>query len=70
MKGFYPTRLRSEITWNRFANMIGGAGNNLELDLVNEHLNNEFKGNEGEVPHGNKFMMSGVLPEMFLKCCH
>ena len=44
VRGFYPARICDEITWNRVANLKGGAGNNLALDLVNEFLNNEFKG--------------------------
>ena len=44
VRGFYPERIRKEITWNRVANLAGGAGNNLELDLINEFLNKEFKG--------------------------
>ena len=44
VNGFYSERIANEITWNRVANLSGGAGHNLELDLVNELLNNEFKG--------------------------
>ena len=44
VNGFYPPRIQEEITWNRVTNLKGGAGHNLELDLVNEFMNNEFKG--------------------------
>ena len=44
IRGFYPPRIREELIWNRVANLRGGAGHNIELDLLNEHLNNEFKG--------------------------
>ena len=33
------------IKWNRTANVNGGLGNNVALDLVNEHLNKDFKHN-------------------------
>lgn len=45
MNGWWPKRLRHEIKWNRTANLRGGHGNNLELDLVNEFQNRNFKGN-------------------------
>ena len=32
------------LKWNRVANLHGGAGRNLGLDLINEFLNNDFKG--------------------------
>lgn len=38
------TRLKNEITWNRTANLRGGPGHNIPLDLVNEFLNRDFKG--------------------------
>ena len=44
MKGWYPERTRYEITHNRCANLTGGPGNNIPLDLVNEYHNKEFKG--------------------------
>ena len=43
--GMCGRRLAQEVVWNRTANMAGKRGNNIELDLVNEHLNLEFKGN-------------------------
>lgn len=30
--------------WNSTANLLGKPGHNIALDLVNEFLNNEFKG--------------------------
>ncbi|XP_035687479.1 uncharacterized protein LOC118423433 [Branchiostoma floridae] len=41
--GFLPERLRHDLTWNRVANLKGGPGSNIGLDLVNEFLNNDFK---------------------------
>ncbi|XP_066264517.1 uncharacterized protein [Branchiostoma lanceolatum] len=41
--GFLPARLRHDLIWNRVANLKGGAGRNIGLDLVNEFLNNDFK---------------------------
>ena len=46
-KGMFPARLRHDVVWNRFANEVGGPGNNKELDLLNEHRNKEFKGLQG-----------------------
>lgn len=37
-------RIRSEVVWNSTANLLGKPGHNIALDLVNEFLNNEFKG--------------------------
>ena len=45
MAGYWPPRLAAEVKWNRTANIRGGYGHNLELDLVNEFLNGDFKGN-------------------------
>jgi hypothetical protein len=42
--GFLPKRLREDLIWNRVANLSGLPGRNLPLDLVNEFMNNEFKG--------------------------
>ena len=44
INGWLPERLGQELTWNRTANLIGGPGNNLPQDLVNEFLNSSFKG--------------------------
>ena len=44
MVGWWPPRLCAEVKWNRTANVVGGWGNNLELDLINEFLNADFKG--------------------------
>ena len=38
------TRLIHDLIWNRTGNVNGGPGQNVALDLVNEFLNNEFKG--------------------------
>ena len=43
--GGYETELVSfNITWSRLCNTKGRARGNVGLDLVNEHLNNDFKG--------------------------
>ena len=44
VNGFFPPRLRSEVIWNRVANLRGEPGRNIALDLLNEFHNNEFKG--------------------------
>ena len=44
LAGWLPSRLRKDLTWNRTVNLTGGPGRNLAMDLVNEFLNNEFKG--------------------------
>ena len=46
VQGFQPARIRQEIIWNRTANLRGGEGHNIPLDLVNEFLNRDFKGNK------------------------
>ena len=33
--------LAHQITWNRFVNIKGGAGNNIPCDLFNEHVNKQ-----------------------------
>ena len=43
--GFHGERMKNEVTWNRVANLKGKPGANLGLDLVNQFLNNDFKGN-------------------------
>ena len=35
--------LAHQITWNRFVNVKGGAGNNIPCDLFNEHVNKQLK---------------------------
>ena len=35
--------LAHHITWNRFVNVKGGAGNNIPCDLSSEHVNKQFK---------------------------
>lgn len=42
--GALPERLRQDLIWNRVANVKGREGGNVGLDLVNEFLNNDFKG--------------------------
>ena len=44
VSGFVPERLRKDMTWNRLANVQGKEGENIGMDLLNEFLNNEFKG--------------------------
>lgn len=44
INGLLPARIRSEVVWNSTANVLGNPGHNIALDLVNEFLNNEFKG--------------------------
>ena len=44
VSGFLPERLREDMTWNRVANIHGIQGKNIGLDLLNEFINNEFKG--------------------------
>ena len=63
MAGFYPDRIRHEIVWNRVANLRGGLGNNLELDLINEFLNKEFKGTEVLIVF---FVISTLMKYIFL----
>ena len=42
--GMFGPRLAKEVVWNRTANIEGEPGHNIELDLLNEHLNLDFKG--------------------------
>ena len=37
-------QIRHELIWERVANIKGLPGNNVGLDLLNEFMNNEFKG--------------------------
>ena len=39
-----PKQTKEELLWNATANIKGGEGHNIALDLVNEFLNKEFKG--------------------------
>ena len=43
VNGFLSPRKAHQLMWNRTCNTKGGAGNNLPLDLHNEHLNRVFK---------------------------
>ncbi|KAI8493895.1 hypothetical protein Bbelb_282420 [Branchiostoma belcheri] len=42
--GFLPARLRHDLIWNRTGNIKGCPGRDVGLDLINEFLNNDFKG--------------------------
>ena len=42
----FPPRQRADLIWNRTVNVKGGAGECLAMDLVNEHCNQDFKGNK------------------------
>ena len=44
VEGPQNDRLKNAIKWNRTTDLQGGAGQNLELGLVNEFLNRDFKG--------------------------
>ena len=44
VNGWLTPRVANEIKWNRTVNLVGGEGRNIEMDLCNEFLNNEFKG--------------------------
>lgn len=46
ISGWLPLRLQKDMLWNRTVNLSGGPGKNLEMDLVNEMLNKEFRGNK------------------------
>ena len=39
----YSLNLAHQVTWNRFVNVRGGAGNNIPCDLFNEHVNKLLK---------------------------
>ena len=44
MYGWWSPCTAAEVEWNRTANITAGFGHNLELDLINEFLNADFKG--------------------------
>lgn len=44
INGLLFVRIWSEVVWNSIVNLLGKLGYNIVLDLVNEFLNNEFKG--------------------------
>ncbi len=44
-----PKRIAHELTWERVANNTGKAGSNIPLDLQNEFLNNDFKGDNADI---------------------
>ena len=39
----YSPNLAHQVTWHRFVNVSGGAGNNIPCDLFNEHVNKLLK---------------------------
>lgn len=39
----FSPNLAHQVTWNRFVNVRGGAGNNIPCDLFNEHVNKLLK---------------------------
>lgn len=39
----FSPNLAHQVTWNRFVNVRGGAGNNIPCDLYNEHINKLLK---------------------------
>ena len=41
--GYGCERVRQNLLWNRVANTLGRQHGNVPLDLVNEHLNLDFK---------------------------
>ncbi|CAG2228936.1 unnamed protein product [Mytilus edulis] len=43
INGWLPENQQNDLIWNRTVNYRGGAGHNLEMDLMNEFLNREFK---------------------------
>ncbi|XP_014673981.1 PREDICTED: uncharacterized protein LOC106814196 [Priapulus caudatus] len=42
--GALPPRMAHELKWNRTVNVQGGSNNNIEMDLMMEFYNKEFKG--------------------------
>lgn len=44
INGLLFVRIWSEVVWNSIVNLLGKLGYYIVLDLVNEFLNNEFKG--------------------------
>ena len=50
--------LAHHITWNRFVNVKGGAGNNIPCDLYNEHINKLLKHIVGNM--GSNMTESGL----------
>ncbi|VDI42943.1 Hypothetical predicted protein [Mytilus galloprovincialis] len=43
VSGWLPDRLRQDLIWNRTVNYRGGQSNNIEMGMMNEFLNREFK---------------------------
>lgn len=44
INGLLFVRIWCEVVWDSIVNLLGKLGYNIVLDLVNEFLNNEFKG--------------------------
>lgn len=44
INGLLFVRIWSEVVWNSIVNLLEKLGYYIDLDLVNEFLNNEFKG--------------------------
>ena len=62
MAGWWSPRIAAEVKWNRTANISGRFGGNLELDLINEFLNADFKGTQ---KYCSNTLSSHQFPEMF-----
>ncbi|XP_076101214.1 uncharacterized protein LOC143071009 [Mytilus galloprovincialis] len=43
VSGWLTERLKNDLIWNRTVNYRGGQRNNIEMDMMNEFLNREFK---------------------------
>ncbi|KAI8493046.1 hypothetical protein Bbelb_290500 [Branchiostoma belcheri] len=66
IRGFLPARLRHDLIWNRTGNIKGGPDRDVGLDLINEFLNNDFKGSKSAVDKVMK-EMSAALTKSFKK---
>lgn len=44
IEGWLLERLVFDSVWNWMVNLVGGLGRNMEVDIVNEFFNKEFKG--------------------------
>ena len=54
MNGLVSQRLKNDIKFNRFVNTRGLPYHNKEMDLTNEHLNNDYDGKETYVSNMNE----------------
>ena len=59
--GFQPENIREDLVWNRLANLKGRPGGNIGLDLVNEFLNNDFKGTTQRNLSNSRMLFSSEL---------